>query len=248
MAPPPSSYLSRDEAHAGLEVVEGPAQPFASARRQHSETALTVPKYPLCPEKETVDFSHGQEPRHHEEDLTKYDASTLVSSEWSDADTVLGSPTTYSDRRDTCDMGRRRSSIRSYQELWPSSPTSLVHTMPATPVPSRDALPLPSYPLEGRLATAQISAPILKSSSTDIPNYILVPSSNTGATSRTHSWPGPESYCPHRHVPSPPREHRGDNNGNGDGEKEIDSNGERKRAQLRSKMSHGLQRLLRKSG
>lgn len=146
---------------------------------------------------------------HDDDDATVIDASSPVPSRWSEAETILENPAMYRDKLENWNLRKHRTSTRSYPELWPSSPTSLAHTMPtasllvhdthsptyASPRKTRASCPQP------RVRNARISPPILDASSVNAANFV---SMSPPASARVQSWPGLVPYCPHRKVPPTP--------------------------------------------
>lgn len=170
--------------------------------------------------------SYNRLPQPSDDDTTVYGASSPATSRSSNADTILEHPTRYRNTLRDWKLGEHRTSARSYHELWPSSPASLVHTMPTAFSSARQTSPLP-HPFppsrrprpsrphpRGSLTANHISPPILHASTVVIgatesavplPSHHHPPASSASASpTRTRSWSGLMPYCPHRQVPPIP--------------------------------------------
>lgn len=191
-------------------------------------------------------------PRHaslnDDDDATVCDASSPVSSRYSQTETILEIPTTYHDRLEKWDLENPRTSGRSYQELWPSSSTSLANTLPPT-LPSENDMAFPAYPFSRKkrargpqpsAAMAQISPPVFSPSIANAINRL--PISRPGAEV-IQPWSGIAPCCPHRKVPTPNKEME-------ISRFDADSDDGEQRAFLRfrRRVSNGFQHLLCRSG
>lgn len=198
-----------------------------------------------------TDLSPGCASPHDDDDATVIDASSPVPSRWSEAETILENPTTYRDKFGSWNLGKNRTSVRSYQELWPSSPTSLAHTMPTASLSSMYASPRKmraSCP-QPKTRTARISPPILDASSVNTANFVSVahPTSET-----VQSWPGLVPYCPHRKVPTPDKQTEQSTfdaySDEEDETIEMDRRERRTLGRFRRRVSSGFQNLLCRGG
>ncbi|MCJ1468934.1 hypothetical protein MMC07_007564 [Pseudocyphellaria aurata] len=192
---------------------------------------------------DAADPSSGSALPQNDDDATIIDVASPVPSRWSDAETIRENPPLYRELENWSHR-KHRTSARSYQELWPSSPTSLAHTMPtasafvhgnqssthASPRKKRASCPQP------RDRAARISPPILDASSVDAAN-----------------WPGLVPYCPHREVPTPNKQtNQSKFDAYSDEEEDVsDGNDRRERKTLgrfRRRVSNSFQTLLCRGG
>lgn len=203
---------------------------------------------------DAADPSPGSALPHDDDDATIIDVASPVPSRWSDAETIRENPPVYREL-ENWNHKKHRGSAPSYQELWPSSPTSLAHTMPtasslvlgnhsstyASPRKTRASCPQP------RARAAGISPPILDASSVNPANAVSM------SIAKVPSWPELVPYCPHREVPTPNRQtDKSKFDAYSDEEEEAcDGNdqGERKTlGRFRRRVSSGFQNLLCRGG
>lgn len=195
-----------------------------------------------------TDPSPGSASPHDDDDATVIDASSLVPSRWSEAETILENPAMYRDRIRSLNLKKHRISARSYQELWPSSPTSLAHTMPTASLSSTSPRKIrPSCP-QPRTRTAQISPPKLDAASINAANFV---SMSHSASESVNSWPELVPYCPNRKAPTQMEQSKFDAYSDEEDELAIDTNDRRERRTLgrfRRRVSSGFQNLLCRGG
>lgn len=209
------------------------------------------------------DPSSGSASPLDEDDATVIDSSSPVPSRWSEAETILENPAGL--QLGNWDLMKHRTSARSYQELWPSSPTSLAHTMPSASSLVPDTLsPAQASPREVRasypqpkIRTARISPPILDAASVNAASFV---SMSHPASTKVQPLPELVPYHPHRSVPTPNEQSMQskfdsysdeEEDDDGDGEEAIDKNDRRERRPLgrfRRRVSSGFQNLLCRSG
>ena len=229
---------------------------FTSKQQHPRESAFASRHYPghgFDP----MDPSIGMVQPCDDDNTTVYDASSPATSRCSETDTILECPTMYRDKLRGWKLGDHRTSARSYHELWPSSPASLIHTMPTTSLAARNTHP-PSLSLPRRTrascpqcrgAAAHISPPILNASTVSAAEGLSL---SPSASARTQSWPGMVSYCPHREVPLPPQKTEQSNfDAYSDDDEDVstdDARGRETITRIRRSLSNSFQRLLCRSG
>lgn len=290
MSPPCPPPSPRYEPQRGLGDVEPPVPPsydmvYLGARLQMvSSMGLSdcscagegrpchfPPNESTFHDLDPADASPGSASLHDDDDATVIDASSPAPSRWSEAETILENPTTYRDKLGNWNLRKHRTSARSYQELWPSSPTSLAHTMPTASLLVHDTISptkasarkMRASRPQPRIRAAQISPPILDASSVNAANITSV-SDPTSAGAQ--SWPGLVPYCPHRKVPTPNKQteqsefdpysdeeevEEEEEKEKEDGEEAIDTSDQRKRNTLgrfRRRVSSGFQVILCRGG
>lgn len=201
------------------------------------------------------DPSPGRASPHDDDDATVIDGSSPAPSRWSEAETILENPAMYRDKLGNWNLRKHRTSARSYQELWPSSATSLAHTMPTTSLLVRDKnSPTHAPPRkmrascpQHRIKTAKISPPTLDACSVN-----AAVSTSPPASARVQTWPGLVPYCPHRKVPTPNKQtEQSEFDAYSDEDEAIDTDGGQEPTKLdrfRRKVSNGFQNLLCRGG
>lgn len=210
---------------------------------------------------DAVDPSSASASPHDDDDATVIDTSSPVPSRWSEAETILENPAVL--KLGNWNLRKHRTSVRSYQELWPSSPTSLAHTMPTASLLVPDTLsPAQASPREmpasfpqPKIRTAQISPPILDTSSVNAASFV---SMSHPASTKVQPLPELVPYYPHRTVPTPKEQsmqskfdaYSDEEDNDEEGEEAIDKNDRRERRSLgrfRRRVSSGFQNLLCRS-